>query len=339
MNFEVKIANDELNIVKSIEYFRLWIERELITRDLNDAKSKIVYNTEWYNFIKNTSNAYNEAVIKEKKSQLEAINKAILEFEKNNSDANYKMCFDDDFDDYINEFYHDDKYWTQRCMLGISIIINTNRKFNYEKEEFEEISKMIFHNTSTMSNIKKLLESNYSNVAKKELSTTQKFVLGGVAATAIVLAVTAPVLMAGGIAAAASTTTHLLCLIGLGDMQLGIGMVALLGLITGSAVLGTTYGIIKNKNKEDAKKAFRNLNFEQSVLYLAVALTLINNAKYNMPANEFNNYVKEVLETKCTLQNDIEYVLFINNENINTNKDKLVAFNNFNKVLMKTLNI
>ena len=58
-----------------------------------------------------------------------------------------------------------------------------------------------------------------------------------------------------------------------------------------------------------------------------------------MPANEFNNYVKEVLETKCTLQNDIEYVLFINNENINTNKDKLVAFNNFNKVLMKTLNI
>ena len=336
---ELTIVVKELDIIKSIQYFKLKREKELLERDKSTADNNVKDGTKWYNVITNTKNVINNKKSEKKSNQLEDIDSAISKFEKDNSEYHYNLWFDNTLSRYIDDLYKEDKYGLQKIMLGISIALDDSRNYLYEDEEYQDISKLLFGNLTKMNEIKKTLKENYVGIASKNLSNLQKGVLIGLGVGGLVLACTLPVMIAGGAAVSAATTTAGLAAIGFGDMQVGIGMAALFGLIGGTALVGAGYATIKASNIIDAKKAFRKLNCDEAALLLSVKALLISEAKKVMSKEDFKEYLSELLEAIDTLKSDTEYMLYVENKDINTNKDKIDIFYKWNKRLNKIFDL
>ena len=336
---EVTIVVKELDIIKSIQYFRLKREKELLERDKSTAENNVKDGTKWYNILTNTKNAINNKKSEKKSSQLEEIDSAIAKFENDNSDRHFNLWFDNTLSRYLDDLYIDDKYGLQKIMLGVSIVLDDSHNYLYEDEEYQDISKLLFGNLTKMNEIKKVLKENYVSIASKNLTNVQKGVLIGLGIGGLVLACTLPVMIAGGAAVSAATTTAGLAAIGFGDMQVGIGMAALFGLIGGSALVGAGYATIKTKNMLDAKQAFRKLNCDEAALLLSVKALLVEEAKKVMTKDDFKEYFSELLEAIDTLKSDTEYMLFVENNDVKNNKEKIDVFYKWNKRLIKIFDL
>lgn len=336
---EVTIVVKELDIIKSIQYFRLKREKELLERDKSTAESNIDTEAKKYNLFAKAKNAINNKKSEKKSNQISDIDSVITKFENKNSDRNYNLWFNNTLSKYINELYSEDKYGLKRIMLGVSIVLDDSHKYIYEDEEYQDISKLLFGNLTKMNEIKITIKDNYVAIASKNLSSVQKGVLIGLGIGGLVSACTLPVMIAGGAAVSAATTTAGLAAIGFGDMQVGIGMAALFGLIGGTALVGAGYGTIKTYNIVDAKNAFRKLNCDEVALLLSVKALIIEEAKKVMSKDDFKEYFSELLEAIDTLKSDAEYMLFVENNDVKNNKEKIDVFYKWNKRLIKIFDL
>lgn len=336
---EVTIVVKELDIIKSIQYFRLKREKELLERDKSTAESNIDTEAKKYNLFAKAKNAINNKKSEKKSNQISDIDSVITKFENKNSDRNYNLWFNNTLSKYINELYSEDKYGLKKIMLGVSIVLDDSHKYIYEDEEYQDISKLLFGNLTKMNEIKRTIKDNYVAIASKNLSSVQKGVLIGLGIGGLVLACTLPVMIAGGAAVSAATTTAGLAAIGFGDMQVGIGMAALFGLIGGTALVGAGYGTIKTYNIVDAKNAFRKLNCDEVALLLSVKALIIEEAKKVMSKDDFKEYFSELLEAIDTLKSDAEYMLFVENNDVKNNKEKIDVFYKWNKRLIKIFDL
>ncbi len=339
MDNEVTIVVKELDIIKSIKYYRLKKEKELLERDKRIAESKIDNNAKNYNLFAKAKNAINNSKSEKKTSQINDIESAISKFENDNSNCHYNLWLDNTLTNYLNELYSNDNYGLQKILLGVSIVLDDSYKYIYEDEEYQEISKLLFDNLTKLSEIKRSLKDNYVAIASKNLTNAQKGVLIGLGIGGLVLACTLPVMIAGGATVSAATTTAGLAAIGFGDMQVGIGMAALFGLIGGTALVGAGYGSIKAYNIIDAKNTFRKLNCDEAALVLSVKALLIEEAKKKMSKDDFKEYMSELLEAVDNLKSDTEYMLYVENNNVTCNKEKIDVFYKWNKRLIKIFDL
>ena len=207
MSNEVTIVVKEMDLIKSIQYYRLKREKELLERDKTTAENNIKDGTKWYNIITNSKNAINNKKSEKKSNQLETVDSFISKFEKENSNYHYNLWFDGTLSNYLDDLYSDDKYGLQKLMLGVSLVLDDSFDYKYEDEQYQEISKALFGNLTKMNEIKKVLKENYVSIASKNLSNLQKGVLIGLGVGGLVLACTLPVMIVGGAAVSAATTT------------------------------------------------------------------------------------------------------------------------------------
>lgn len=97
----------------------------------------------------------------------------------------------------------------------------------------------------------------------------------GAALVSLAGVVCLPVLLGAGASASAATTTAALAVHGFGDMQIGLGVIAVESLLLGTAFTGAAYGGMKLYNSQKVKAEFKKMSPEKNALYLAIQVTHI----------------------------------------------------------------
>lgn len=334
MENNMSVIYKEIDIFKSIQYYRLKKELELLEKDKSLKEENIKKDNKFMNFIKG-----NESKSKKLSDLIDKVSGAIHRFEMDNASINYNLYFENKLRDAVNEVYLFDKYGLNKILFSISIALDNSYEYRYEKEELTEVSMVLFNDNNKIINIKDKLEDHYKHISTKSLTDKQKGILMIIGASGIALATALPIFMVGGLFASAAVTAEALAFIGFGDMQLGIGIAALAGIIAGSIALGSTYASFKMHNLNEAKKAFKALNGNEAALLLAIKTVLVDEANRVMPSNDFKEYFSEMLETIDTLKSDTEYMLYVERDSVDTNKDKMEVFYKWNKQLIKVLDL
>ena len=201
----------------------------------------------------------------------------------------------------LNRIFEVDKYGLAKLAFGASIILDSEYEYEYLEEGLNEASSILYGNEDTLLQIKRQLEENYRAVSINAFSNLDKAALAGAAGLAIILA---PVL------AIASATV---------------------GVIAAHEIL--------IKNKEKFKDEFKKSSSETNAFYLALELTYIQRIRKSIPSDEFKEELDSILKHLEELKSDLDYYLFVERENAANNKEKVHAFNAFDKRLMKVLEL
>lgn len=233
----------------------------------------------------------------------------------------------------------EDNYGLAKLIFASTIVLDDEYKYKYVEQGLEEASSILYGNRQELITIKKQLETNYSAISPNSLSTLQKGLLLGAAATALAGVVIMPVLLAAGAGASAAATTAALAAHGFGDMQIGVGVVALESFILGAAITGIAYGGMKLYNSAKIKKEFLSLSPEANALYLAIQCTYIERVKKVLTKDEFKEQLDTILKNLNVLKGDLDYYLFVENETTKENKSKVKSFHEFDNRLVKVLGI
>lgn len=201
----------------------------------------------------------------------------------------------------LKRLFENDKYGLAKLVFAASIILDNEYKYEYFEEGLNEASGILYGDQDTLSKIQKQLEENYRAVSLNSFTDLEKVSLIGVTSLAIILA---PVF------ALAATT---------------VGAIA-------------AHDILK-KNKEKFKEEFKNSSSESNAFYLALQLTYIQRIRKDVSNDEFKDELDSILKHIEELKSDLDYYLFVERENIDSNKNKMKAFNAFDKRLIKVLEL
>ena len=239
----------------------------------------------------------------------------------------------------IADIFSEDKYSLEKTMFSISVIFDSEFRYEYEAEGLAYISGLLWGKEDRLANMKSSIESIYKDLAKQPLSTEQKFILGGTAALMLFTA-TVPALAIGGLSASGITggLAGFGTAIGLGGTMIeGIGLIALAELLLDGAIIGFTYALLDNHNKNVVKKSFREMNYNNAAQMLAIKCYIMHVAKQTMPATLFKEKTSELLQMISDLKSDTDYVLLVEGQNVVENKKKINVFHNLDNKLGKML--
>ena len=238
----------------------------------------------------------------------------------------------------ISEAFSDDIYAIEKTMLSISIIFDNEYKYEYESETLKQISECIWSDSYHLANMKSHIESIYKDLARQPLSTSQKLLLGGSAVLALSSFVVAPACFAvigsggeilSGLAAFGAAA-------GVGEAAVaGIGVLGVLELLLDSALIGFAYALLDGYNKEKVKKSFREMNYNNAARMLAIKCHIMHVAKQTMPENIFKEKFSELLQMLQDLKSDTDYVMLVENQNVEENTKKIKVFHNLDDKLAK----
>lgn len=289
------------------------------------------------NWFSNVSKGLSSSIHKYEQRRLD-INKEIEKFDSKNPFALMPL---DSAVSCSYSLFSEDKYGLSKMLFAVSILLDSEFKYDYEQEGIYEVSEILYGNRWTLWQLKNTLFEHYKEISKSksELSSTQKAALIGAAAVALVGIATIPMLLVGGVKASAVATTTALAAHGFADMQIGAGIIAAEAFFISAAMLGATYGGMKIYNNEKVKEEFRKLTPERNSLYLAIQCTYIEKIKKEMSKEEFKSQLDEILKSMELLKADLDYYLYVENENTFANKEKIRAFHEFDNRLVKILSI
>ena len=187
--------------------------------------------------------------------------------------------------------------------------------------------------------IKKQLEDNYNAVSPTALSNVQKGLLMGAAAASLVGIVCLPILLGAGAGASAATTTAALAAHGFGDMQIGLGVMAMESLLLSAAFTGAAYGGMKLYNSQKVKNEFKKMSPEKNALYLAIQATHIQRLARTLNNDELKEQLDAIMKNMNVLKGDLDYFLFVEKESTKENKQKIKSFHDFDNRLIKILGL
>lgn len=331
---EVMLVHTETKLLEYFQWLRLNTAKKL--NDLNIESSRNIKETKrtFSGTIKNIGHFFERGVKRYDKKD-ESINDELLDFsEKHPTHISKKDAME-----LVDTLFMKDTNGLTKLLMSISIILDNEYTYTYEKEGLEEVSNILYGNKSEILTIKKQLENNYNAISPKTLSATQKGMLMGVALVSLASVITLPILLGAGAGASASATTAALAAHGFGDMQIGLGVITAESLIMSAALTGIAYGGMKLYNSEKVKQEFKELNPEKNALYLATQCTFIQRIKTTLDEDEFKETLDCILKNLETLKQDLDYYLFIENETTNFNKQKIKSFHEFDNRLMKILDL
>lgn len=328
------------NILNSLLYYALSQDKKFLTQELIAEQHKIQNDQTFFAGVKNL---YRNSKADKLNKEIFLCSSEIEKLTKDKKPEDYLLCLGTDFKEYINHYYKDDKYNVLRTLLGIEFILMLGNKIQHEPTIISDISNIIFGDYTTLFNIKTNLYENYKSLASKTLSDVQKKVLIGVGVISIVALTISPILAVGGFVASAPATASALAGIGFADMQVGVGMLALYGFLVGSTLIGATYlGMKIYNNSQDkkeylklCKEEFRKINVNDAKLFMSIKLTVIQQAKNNMPASDYKEYLSETLELLDSLREDNSYLLLVEKKNIQSGAEKMEFFHRVDNRLLK----
>lgn len=222
-----------------------------------------------------------------------------------------------------------------KIMFCLSVALDTEYSYVYSDDSLTALSVTIWGNPTTMSNIKSEYRSVYMEIAKQPLSTTQKWVLGGTAALVLLTPFLAPVAF-GGASAAAITGG----LAGVGSTMVGgIGILAVAEMALDGIAIAATYGALDASNKAKVRGAFRQMDYNASAEMLAIKAYTLQVAKRLDSEDDYKERINGVLQMIQDLKSDIDYVLYVERDNLEENKRKINLFHNFDTKLAKIVSV
>jgi hypothetical protein len=241
--------------------------------------------------------------------------------------------------EWSKTIFDNDEYGLAKLVFATTVILDDEYEYQYEEEGLKAVSRILYGKETTILTIKEQLLANYKAISPTGLTPAQKGILFGVAATAAVGVFMMPILLGAGVGASAAATTGALAIHGFGDMQLGLGVLALESVMMGAAITGIAYGGMKLYNDAKVKKEFLSLKPEQHAMYLAIQCTHIQRLKTQIGGDEFKEQLDTVLKSLNVLKGDLDYYLFVEKESTKQNKSKIKSFHDFDDRLLKVLGI
>lgn len=325
------IKNTSSDLFKYFQFIRLKKDKEICERNVEANKQNISTNLTFKEKISNTFKSINSSIHKYNEN-----------LSKANANYNYflskHLFYNSNQIPSVNSIFISDNIELEKIIFAISIILDDEYKYIYRSDGLKAVSEKLFGNSFRLEKIEESLEEHYKYINHKPLSNIQKGILIGISVASLLTIVACPLLV-GGANASAAVTTSALAAYGFGDMQIGIGMLALNSIMFSSITTGLTYLTMDKHNIQLAKKEFRSLTCDQESMYLSIQCLCIEHIKSKSTASDFKKNLDETLKNMDVLRSDITYLLFIENEDTKNNKEKLASFNRFEQRLLKILNI
>jgi len=309
----------ELAIFKEIQYMRLEAELASVERELAEkAPHKL---DEEANFFKRTVKGaenilYRDAKNKELLSKKEKLEGSISEFFKKNPELRDRMRSFVELRDAINEHF-DDKGGTSagRELLAVSVILDNEYTYAEREVGLFRISELLFGDADAIGDAEKQLSDIYARISRRSLSPFQTNVMLGVGAAALLIAI--PTLALGGAVA-----------------ELGVGAAILYACLIGCGISGGTYIAMRAHNKLEAKRAFREMDFDEAAKLLAIRCFLVKRRVGEHCDADMKEELSDLLSLTDDLRADVSYELFVEKENVEANRDKLKLFHNFDNEML-----
>lgn len=335
------MANEKMDFNKLfvyVEKLRLDEDKRIISKKLEDNEEEEKIGTTWDKF-KISMNNFRKKVVSSVGSyetKNTNIDSEIASFKRKNK----TVISEEEAKEQLLLLREKDENKLASIMFNVNVALDNNYDFEYMDEGLKKASRFINDGNSVeLIKIRDDLERYYKVIADKSLSKLQKGILTGIAISSLAAVILIPVAAVGGVTAGAAGTTAGLAAAGFGDMQLGVGMLALTGALVGTAIIGGSYIGMKCYNEHEVKKQFRKLDADEVSLQLAIQCLLVNKLKKSLKEEEFKNRLDSILKEINMLKSDLDYYLFVEKSDVDKNRDKIVAFHGFDLVLEEILGI
>ena len=222
-----------------------------------------------------------------------------------------------------------------KTLFCLSVVQDIEYTYEYADDGLTALSIALWNDPEAMKKIKAEYRSVYVDIAKKPFTTTQKWMLGGVAALVLLTPVLAPVALSGASAAAISGG-----LAGLGGSMVGgIGVFAVAEMALDGLAIAATYGVLDASNKAKVRDEFRKMDFNTTATMLATKAYGLSVAKRLDVADTFKERINSVLGLIEDLKGDTDYVLYVEKQRIDDNKKKIQLFHNFDAKLAEIVGV
>ena len=316
---ELTIIHNEKDLFVYLQKSRLLIAKKLNEENIERTKNVKEEKTTFKGVVKNVGNFFKRGANNYEKKD-ETIDNALKTFEEKNANVIELSVAEE----LIETLFKEDKYGLSKLIFASSVILDDEYEYKYVDEGLQDVSVLLYGNKETLPEIKKQLFENYDAISPKSLSSVQKGILLGVAATSAVAVLGMPLLLVPGAITLSALTVH------------GITIESLL---MSAAITGIVYGGMKLYNDETVKAEFKKLAPEKNALYLALQCTYIQRIKTQLEEDEFKEQLDSILKNLSTLKGDLDYYLFVEKESTKDNKEKIKSFHKFDDRLFKVLGI
>lgn len=316
-----KSEKKELALFKEIQYLRMKSELEYLE---NEIEEKAPHNLDGEeNFFKRTVKGaenifYRDAKNKELTAKKEELDAVMREFcSKNPEIAEHAHGFAE-LREKIDCYFDDrERYAAGRDLLAMSVVLDNEYTYAVRDVGLKKISELLYGDEDALCDMEKSLSEVYSRIARRSLSPfqTNTIIGAGAVTTALLLAVCA--LGIGGIAAKA-----------------GIGAAVLYSCLVGGGISGAVYMGMRAYNRKEAKRAFREMDFEEAARLLTIRCYLIKRSRFEIPLADMKEQLSDLLAMTDDLRADVSYELFVEKENVQLNRDKLKLFHNFDNEMI-----
>lgn len=331
-----EIDTKHTRLFKSLQYLRLKYSLYLLNEDLkkNQPIAADPNSGRIERFFLEQKNNLRSTKTNKLLALRSSINSEIGRLLKDSTEMPYDQ---NEINQIIREVFQNDTYSLEKSLFSAGIVLDGEYNYEYEKETLDYISALLWNNNYQLSYIKNSIEHTYKDLAKQPLSSNQKLLLGGTAAI-VLLTATVPALALGGLSASGITggLAGFGTALGLGGTMVeGVGLMALAELLLDGAILGFTYAMLDNHNKNIVKNSFRKMDYNDAAKMLAIKCYIMSVAKQTMPENVFKEKTNELLQMIQDLKSDTDYVLLVEKQNIEENKKKIKVFHNLDEKLAK----
>lgn len=212
-------------------------------------------------------------------------------------------------------------------IFAINVILDTEFKYAYREEGLKLASGILFGNVYELAEIENKLAESYLKIAKAPKSLLDGALLAGSAAVALFLAL--PAFAASTTAAAGAGAAFRL-----GEIHLSTSMMTLYACLVGGTVFGACWGTMAHSEKSSARREFRNMSADDCARLLAIRAYIVEVSKENLDPDEFKEQLSDLLLLIDDLRSDVSYELFVEENNIECNREKLTMFHSFDNAMI-----
>lgn len=331
---ELTNVYNEKDLFAFFQHLRLATAKKLNDEHVEEAKAVSEEKRTFKGTMKNLGNAFKRGVGNYGKKDTK-IESDLSSFSSKNS----RLMTKGEAVDLVDSIFADETHGLSKLVFACTVILDSEYEYKYIDDGLREVSITLFGNPYELLTIKKQLEDNYNAISPTSLSPTQKGILMGAAIVSLAGVVCLPVLLGAGASASAATTTAALAAHGFGDMQIGLGVIAMESLLLSAAFTGAAYGGMKLYNSQKVKAEFKKMSPEKNALYLAIQVTHIQRLSKTMNKDELKEQLDSIFKNLNVLKGDLDYFLFVEKEATKENKQKIKSFHDFDNRLIKVLGL
>ncbi len=203
-----------------------------------------------------------------------------------------------------NSLFKDDKFGLAKLVFATSIILDLEYDYKYVNEGLQEVSEILYGDADTLVKIKKSFEDNFASIYSKPLTKEQ----------------TKTLLVTGTV---------------LGVMIAIAPFIAIVPAIAASV----TAACFIDENSKAIKQEFKESSPEKTASYLALQCTYIQRIRETLSSDDYKEELDAILKNISSIKSDLDYYLFVENEMVKENKEKIKVFHRFDDRMLKILEI